>query len=121
MAVDFVLHHNTMACSNYPLTADMIKNGFLQQSAFDDIDQFSVPEKQFRILFLIMDFYDDALQVIKQGCPLLKIISLDARNEIIRAKSTVPNNDLTGLSSIEKHLKEQMSDLERTYRRDATE
>jgi len=27
MAVDFVLHHNTMACSNYPLTADMIKNG----------------------------------------------------------------------------------------------
>ncbi len=27
MAVDFVLHHNTMACANYPLTADMIKNG----------------------------------------------------------------------------------------------
>ncbi len=27
MTVDFVLHHNTMACANYPLTADMIKNG----------------------------------------------------------------------------------------------
>lgn len=27
MAVDFVLHHNLMACTNYPYTADMVKNG----------------------------------------------------------------------------------------------
>ena len=26
MAVDFVLHHNTMVCEDYPLTADMVKN-----------------------------------------------------------------------------------------------
>lgn len=26
MAVDFVLHHNSAACENYPLTADMIRN-----------------------------------------------------------------------------------------------
>lgn len=27
MAVDFVLHHNIMACEDYPYTADMVKNG----------------------------------------------------------------------------------------------
>ena len=30
------------------LVAEMLKNGFLQQSAFDEIDMFCVPDKQVR-------------------------------------------------------------------------
>ncbi|MBP5576645.1 MAG: V-type ATP synthase subunit A [Treponema sp.] len=99
--------------------AEMIKNGFLQQNAFDDIDQYSVPQKQILILLLVMDFYEKALAVIKQGCPLTKIMELDVRNEIIRAKSVVPNDNMEELTAIQNHLEQQMGELERVYRKDA--
>ncbi|MBR3548933.1 MAG: V-type ATP synthase subunit A [Treponema sp.] len=99
--------------------AEMIKNGFLQQNAFDDIDQYSVPQKQILILLLVMDFYEKSLAVIKQGCPLTKIMELDVRNEIIRAKSVVPNDNMEDLTAIQNHLEQQMGELERVYRKDA--
>ena len=94
-------------------------NGFLQQNAFDDIDQYSVPQKQILILLLVMDFYEKSLAVIKQGCPLTKIMELDVRNEIIRAKSVVPNDNMEDLTAIQNHLEQQMGELERVYRKDA--
>ena len=99
--------------------AEMIKNGFLQQSAFDDVDQYSVPEKQILLLVLIMNFYDKALALLKQGCPLVRVMELDVRNEIVRAKSSVENEALSKLKTIEGHLEEQMAELSRIYRKDA--
>ena len=100
------------------IVCEMIKNGFLQQNAFDDIDAYSVPEKQLDILLLIMDFYSDALEVIKNGCPLMKISELPVRNEIVRAKSTIPNDKLDMLKTIRSHLDDQMTELKRMYRRE---
>ena len=99
--------------------AEMIKNGFLQQSAFDSVDQYSVPEKQIRLLTLIMNFYEQALSVVKSGCPLLRVLELGVRDEIVRAKSSVPNDDLSALKTIENHLEDQIGDLERMYRKDS--
>ena len=96
--------------------AEMIKNGFLQQSAFDAIDVYSVPEKQIAILLLIMDYYERGLSVIKAGAPLPKVISLPVKDEIVRLKSTVPNDKLEMLKDTERHLDEQMGELERYYK-----
>lgn len=96
--------------------ADMIKNGFLQQSAFDQVDMYSVPEKQIAILVLIMDYYKRGLAVIKSGAPLVKVISLPVKDEIVRLKSSVANDKLEMLKDVEKNLDEQMSELERLYR-----
>jgi V/A-type H+-transporting ATPase subunit A len=99
--------------------AEMIKNGFLQQSAFDEVDVYSVPEKQLLILQLIMNFYTKALAVIKQGAPLLKVTGLGVREEILRIKTSVPNDKLDEIQAIALHLDEQMGELERTYRKSA--
>ncbi|MBQ5491446.1 MAG: V-type ATP synthase subunit A [Treponema sp.] len=99
--------------------AEMIKNGFLQQDAFDPVDQFSVPQKQVHILELIMSFYTQALEVIKAGAPLVKVTELPVRNEIVRAKSRIANEQVEELSTIAHHLDEQMAELSRTYRKDA--
>ena len=98
--------------------SEMIKNGFLQQDAFDPLDAFSVPAKQIQILLLIMKFYNRAKEAIKAGCSLLKITSLPVRSEIIRAKSTVENEKLDKLKVIENHLEDQMSEIERSYRKE---
>lgn len=96
---------------------DMIKNGFLQQNAFDTIDAFSVPEKQVRILLLMMNFYEKALKLVKSGCPLLKITEMPVINEIVRAKSEIPNDSLDMLTTIQTHLDDEAADLEREYRK----
>ena len=101
------------------IVCEMIKNGFLQQNAFDDVDQYSVPEKQIRLLLLIMTFYDKALEAVKIGVPLLKISELPVQSEIVRIKSVVPNDKLDDLTVIANHLEDQMSELERMYRKDA--
>lgn len=100
--------------------ADMIKNGFLQQNAFDDIDVYSVPEKQIAILMLMMKFYRRALEVIRMGSPLLKVTELTVREEIVRLKSTVPNDKLEQIADTETHLDEQFGNLERAYRKVGT-
>ena len=96
--------------------AELIKNGFLQQNAFDDIDQYSVPEKQVQILQLIVQFYNFSLSAIKAGCPLVRINELPVKNEIVRAKSVVANDRTDELKTIHNHLEEQMGELERRYK-----
>lgn len=97
--------------------AEMIKNGFLQQSAFDEIDVYSVPEKQILILQLIMTFYRRAAAIIKMGAPLIRITDLPVREEIIRIKTSVPNDKLDQIGIVEAHMNEQLSSIERLYRK----
>lgn len=94
---------------------EMIKNGFLQQNAFDTVDAFSVPEKQVKILHLIMDFYDKAQSLIKGDCPLLNITEMNVVNEIVRAALTVPNDSLDALNTIQTHLDGETAALEKEY------
>jgi V/A-type H+-transporting ATPase subunit A len=97
------------------LVAEMIKNGFLQQNAFDEIDMFSVPDKQVRILKIIMDFHDRALAIIQLGAPLLKIRELSCQETIVRAKTSIPNNELARLDAIDALMAKEMDALERSY------
>ncbi|ULQ60352.1 V-type ATP synthase subunit A [Brucepastera parasyntrophica] len=99
------------------VVAEMIKNGFLQQSAFDDIDMYSVPEKQIMILSIMMKFYDRANLIIKNGCPLIKIVGLPCREDIIRIKTTYTNDNIAGISDVEKEMDQQLDELERIYRK----
>ena len=97
--------------------AEMIKNGFLQQNAFDEIDVYSVPEKQIQILQLMIQFYRRAISVIKQGCPLIKINSLACKEEIIRLKTSVPNDKLEMIKEVENRFENEFGNLERLYRK----
>ena len=97
--------------------AEMIKNGFLQQNAFDEVDVYSVPEKQIQILQLMIQFYRRAISVIKQGCPLIKINSLACKEEIIRLKTSVPNDKLEIIKEVENRFENEFGNLERLYRK----
>jgi V/A-type H+/Na+-transporting ATPase subunit A len=99
------------------LVAEMIKNGFLQQNAYDEIDMFCAPDKQVRILSLIMDFYTRGLAIIQLGAPLLKLRELSCQERIVRAKTLVANDDLGKLTEIETLMTEEMDELERSYKR----
>ncbi len=95
--------------------SEMIKNGFLQQNAFDDVDMYCCSEKQIMILDLMMDFYEKSLTLIKNGCPLTKLVTLPICDEIVRIKYSVPNNELSKISEIKEHFNNQFSELESIY------
>ena len=98
------------------LTAEIIKNGFLQQNSFDDVDMYCVPSKQLRLLDLIMKFYNRSKNCIKLGAPLTKISSLETRKRLPRLKSTVKNGDDAGFMDFEHEMTAELEELERSYR-----
>ena len=99
------------------VTAEMIKNGFLQQSAFDDIDKYCSSEKQIMILDLMMQFYERARAVLNNGAPLPQVVALPVREEIIRIKTTYSNEDVNKIQTVKDHLDSQMGELERMFAR----
>jgi V/A-type H+-transporting ATPase subunit A len=99
------------------VVAEMVKNGFLQQSAFDEVDMFSVPAKQVVILKIMMDFYRRSLAIIRNGAPLAKISALSCREEIVRIKTTFANEDAAGISGVEARMNQELDELERLYRK----
>ncbi len=95
--------------------ADMIKNGFLQQNAFDDVDKYCSIDKQIVILDLMMEFYKRALVIIKNGGLLPKVVSIPACEEIVRIKMTYKNEEMDKINEVRSHLDNQLSELERIY------
>lgn len=95
--------------------AEMIKNGFLQQNAFDDIDKYCSSEKQILILELMMEFYRRALAVIKNGALLPKVVSLPVCEELVRIKTAYRNDEIDKIQEVRGHLDSQLGELERLY------
>jgi V/A-type H+-transporting ATPase subunit A len=98
------------------ITAEIVRNGFLQQNSFDEIDMYCVPAKQVRLLELIMEFNDRAATCIKLGAPLFKITSLSIREDLSRLKSCIRNGDAQGLADFERNMRSSLEELERSYR-----
>ncbi|MGP1522907.1 MAG: V-type ATP synthase subunit A [Treponema sp.] len=99
------------------VVAEMIKNGFLQQNAFDEIDVYSVPEKQILILQLMMSFYQKSLAVIRQGAPLMKLTALAIREELVRIKTSIANDKIEEIAAIAKRMDDEFASVERLYRK----
>ncbi|MDR2534431.1 MAG: V-type ATP synthase subunit A [Treponema sp.] len=98
------------------ITADIIKDGFLQQNSFDEVDMYCIPTKQVRLLELIMEFHERSATCIKLGAPLIKITALPIREQLARLKSVVKNDDLTGFDDFEREMRSALEELERSYR-----
>jgi V/A-type H+-transporting ATPase subunit A len=96
-------------------TARLLREGFLQQNALDDIDAFSTIQKQIRLLSLILHFHQRAQPIIKAGALIAVIHDLPVVNTLIRLKALVTNDDLSGLDDIHDDIDKQMDQLETEY------
>ncbi|EZQ06998.1 ATP synthase subunit A [Candidatus Acidianus copahuensis] len=94
--------------------ARLIKEAFLKQNAFDDIDAFSSPQKQYRIMKLI-DFYNKfATNLVEKGMPVKKISEgITVVTDIIKSKAIIKNDELNKYDELENTLKSQFEQLEK--------
>ncbi len=68
-------------------TARMVREDFLQQNSFVDIDSFSSYDRQEKLLAMILDYDKLCRTAIAKGAPTAKLFEIPARERIGRAKS----------------------------------
>ncbi len=97
-------------------TTRLIREGLLQQNATESVDAYSSVEKQIRMLELVLYFHERGMSIVKRGAPINLIHDLPVVDTIIRAKSTVTNEELHKFDEIQKQIDDQMGQLDAEYR-----
>ncbi len=92
-------------------TAKMIREDFLQQNAFVDIDSYSEYRRQFLLLKMILHYDALCREALEKNVPLQKLFSIDARVGIGRAKS-VPSDQYEAVyAQIESDMEAQIKEV----------
>lgn len=66
--------------------ARSIREDFLHQDAFHEVDTYSSLEKQFKMMELVLAYYDKALNALEQGASINELVKLPVREKIGRFK-----------------------------------
>ena len=66
--------------------ARMIREYFLQQNAFHDVDTFSSLEQQYKMTLAILSFQDEAKKAIAAGAALEDVVNVESRTNLMRAR-----------------------------------
>jgi V/A-type H+/Na+-transporting ATPase subunit A len=91
--------------------AKSIREDYLMQNAFHDVDTYSSLDKQYRMLKLVLAFQDEAERALKSGVYLNKIIDMgEIRDKIARAKY-IPETDLDKIDVIREELRTAIDEL----------
>ena len=88
-----------------------IREDFLQQNAFHDVDTFCPLEKQFKMLDTILYFYYKSQESLEKGVYFSEIEELDVKEDIARMKY-VPNDELEKIDAIKEKIDSQLKKLE---------
>ncbi len=91
-------------------TAKSIREDYLQQDAFDDIDTYASLKKQYKMLNLILECYRLSKEALKKGADFDDIIAIQAREAIGRMKY-IPEKQLSKIDDIYNAMKEQLDKL----------
>ena len=68
-------------------SARMVREDFLQQNSFVDVDSYSSYDRQARLLAMILDYDKLCRAAIAKGAPAMDLFAISARERIGRAKS----------------------------------
>ena len=72
----------------------LIRNGFLQQNAYNDIDKYVPLEKQVKMLDIIYNYYIKSKEALKSGLSHKAIYDANLINEITQMKYNIKNDEL---------------------------
>ncbi len=88
--------------------ARSLREDYLHQNAFDDVDTFTSTQKQFLMLGLILEYHLKGKQALDAGANLSDVIGLPVREKIGRAKY-IPEDQLAQFTEIENELAGQIA------------
>ncbi len=80
--------------------AKLIRDGFLIQNAFHDIDSYTNIKKLLGIIKIILLIYNEGKNFIERGILIENFLEPDLINSILRINQTVPNEDFHQIEKI---------------------
>ena len=95
--------------------AEILKDGFLAQSAFDPNDAYCSPEKQVALLRIMLHLYERGRDLIQEGVPLGMVRGMECVSDILRAKSALSNKEMDKLADIDRSLNEEADKIAQQY------
>jgi len=90
--------------------AKSIREDFLHQNAYHEIDTYTSLNKQYLMLKAIIKFYEEGNKALDEGIELDKIINLDVRVDIARAKY-ISESDLKYFDELFEKIERDFSSL----------
>lgn len=91
--------------------ARSIREDFLHQNSYHEVDTYTSLEKQYLMMKLVIGYYDDALKALNQGASVDALIKLEVRERIGRYKYTRPEDIRSEYESISDKLTAEIGNV----------
>ena len=85
-----------------------IREDFLHQNSFHDIDTYTSLEKQYLMMKLVIGYYNEGVKALENGADIKKLIALSVREDIGRFKYTEEKDVEKEYKRISELLSDQM-------------
>jgi len=92
-------------------TTRMIREDFLQQNAYHEVDTYCSPEKQLKMLKTIMKFHENATEALERGAPAADLVNLPVKEEIGRMKYIPEDEFDERIKEIEERIVQQCNEV----------
>ncbi len=93
-------------------TARTIREDYLHQNAFHEVDTYASIAKQYKMLQLIYTFYHDGLEALEKDAELNDIMKIPARDKIGRAKY-IEEKDIAKFDEILAEISTELKNLQK--------
>jgi V/A-type H+-transporting ATPase subunit A len=91
--------------------ARIIREGFLQQNAFDPVDTYCSVQKQYKMLKMFIEFYQKAKIALDKGVPLSSIRAMPVITKMMRARYTIPNEKYVEIDNLIEEINQSINKL----------
>jgi V/A-type H+-transporting ATPase subunit A len=95
------------------LSAELIKEAFLRQFAYHEVDAFCDMEKQLALLQMLIDFYERSSILVRNGVPAEKIKELPYIKRMERAKEE--KSGVEGVAKLTAEVQDALVKIGREY------
>ena len=93
--------------------ARMVREDFLQQNAFMDVDSYSSYDRQEKLLAMILDYDKLCRAAIEKGADVEQLFQIPAREKIGRAKSVPENEYASAYDALRTEMEREIADIDR--------
>ncbi|MEM2935059.1 MAG: V-type ATP synthase subunit A, partial [Candidatus Thermoplasmatota archaeon] len=93
--------------------ARIIREDFLQQNAYHEIDTYCPPKKQYEMLRIIIKFYNLMKECVEKGIDFEKLKNLKSKEIIARMATTLNEEWEKRFKEIEKYMEEEIEKLKK--------
>jgi V/A-type H+-transporting ATPase subunit A len=97
-------------------TARLLKDGFLKQNAFDPIDAFSEPRRQYKMLRSILTVHEAISALISQGGVMMSEVEgaiSDPVAKLVRGRYTIPYDRTEEFDKIVNEILKKLEELQK--------